>query len=172
MADHDTQAHDTQAHDTHSVDLRGTGAAAYDPAGTHTRTIGSSDVPEAPAESVGELVKGVAQDLSTLMRQEVALAKAELTEEAKKAGKGAGMLGGAGFAGWMTALFASLALTWLLGGVMPDSLAALIVALLWGAVGAVLFLRGRQQLQQVDPAPRETIETVKEDVQWARTRNA
>ena len=169
-----------------TVDLRGAGATAVDgtstPSATSTTTgtattggssvaTGDDAVARAEQASVGELVKEVAQDLSTLMRQEVALAKAEVKDEAKDAGKAAGMFGGAGFAGWMTALFLSLALMFLLGAVMPDALAALIVGVLWGIAGAVLFLQGRKTMKQVDPAPRETIETVKEDVQWARTRN-
>ncbi len=112
-------------------------------------------------QSVGELLSGVTRDLSTLMRQEVELAKAELRQEAGKAGKGAGMLGGAGLAGHMVLLFLSLALWWGLSNAMDQSWAALIVAVLWGIAGAVLYKAGRKQLQSVK-GPRQTVETVKE----------
>jgi hypothetical protein len=112
--------------------------------------------------SVAELVGEVTQDLSTLMRQELELAKAEVKQEAVKAGKAGGMLGGAGFAGYMTLLFASIALWWGLANVMDQGWAALIVAGLWALAGAVLFMAGRGRLQQVRPAPERTAETVKE----------
>jgi Putative Actinobacterial Holin-X, holin superfamily III len=112
--------------------------------------------------SVAELVSEVTQDLSTLMRQELELAKAEVKQEAVKTGKAAGMLGGAGFAGYMTLLFASSALWWGLANVMDQGWAALIVAVIWALIGAVLFLAGRHRLQQVRPTPERTAETVKE----------
>ena len=112
--------------------------------------------------SVAELVGEVTQDLSTLMRQELELAKAEVKQEAVKAGKAAGMLGGAGFAGYMTLLFASIALWWGLANVMDQGWAALIVTGLWALIGAVLFMAGRRRLQQVHPTPERTAETVKE----------
>jgi hypothetical protein len=112
--------------------------------------------------SVAELVGEVTQDLSTLMRQELELAKAEVKQEAVKTGKAAGMLGGAGFAGYLTLLFASIALWWGLANVMDQGWAALIVAGLWALIGAVLFLVGRRRLQQVQLTPERTAETVKE----------
>jgi Putative Actinobacterial Holin-X, holin superfamily III len=112
--------------------------------------------------SVAELVGEVSQDLSTLMRQELELAKAEVKQEAVKTGKAAGMLGGAGFAGYLTLLFASIALWWGLANVMDQGWAALIVAGLWALIGAVLFMVGRRRLQEVHPTPERTAETVKE----------
>jgi hypothetical protein len=112
--------------------------------------------------SVAELFGEVTQDLSTLMRQELELAKAEVKQEAVKTGKAAGMLGGAGFAGYLTLLFASIALWWGLANVMDQGWAALIVAGLWALIGAVLFLVGRRRLQQVQLTPERTAETVKE----------
>ncbi|HEY0718507.1 MAG TPA: phage holin family protein [Streptosporangiaceae bacterium] len=112
--------------------------------------------------SVGELVGQVAQDLSTLMRQELELAKAEVKQEVTKTGKAAGMLGAAGFAGYMVVLFASIALWWGLGNVMNKAWAALIVTALWAVVGAALFVAGRGKLKQVNPKPERTVETVKE----------
>lgn len=113
-------------------------------------------------ESVGQLLSVVTQDLSTLMRQEVALAKAEMKAEVSKVGKSAGMLGGAGFAGYMVALFLSIALWWGLANVMDQSWAALITAAVWALIGAVLFTTGRSALRTVNPKPERTVETVKQ----------
>lgn len=123
-------------------------------AGQAGRDVGSA--------SVGELIGEVAQDLSTLMRQELALAKAEVKEEASKAGKAAGMLGAAGFAGYMVLLFASIAAWWGLAEVMAKGWAALVVTAVWAAVGAVLFTVGRQRIREVNPKPERTTETVRE----------
>ena len=119
---------------------------------------------------VGELVKDLAGQTSTLVRQEIQLAQAELTSKGKTAGRGVGMLVGAAIAG----LLALIALTWgliaALDTGLPLWLAALIVMLLWGIVGAVLATRGRKELQQATPPVPQTVETVKEDIQWAKTQ--
>jgi hypothetical protein len=112
--------------------------------------------------SVGQLLSEVSRDFSTLMRQEVALAKAEVKTEVAKASKGAGMLGAAGFAGYMVLLFLSFALWWGLENVMDAGLAALIVAAVWAVIGAVLFVVGKKTLKTVEPKPERTVETVKE----------
>jgi len=112
--------------------------------------------------SAGELVSRVTQDLSTLMRQELELAKVELKQEATQAGKAAGMFGGAGFAGYMVLLFASIALWWGLSNVMDQGWAALIVAAVWAVIGAVLFVAGRDRARRVNPKPERTVETVRE----------
>jgi len=118
--------------------------------------------PEVSGTSVGELISEVTTDLSVLMRQELALAKAELTVEAKKAGQGAGMFGAAGFAGYMVLLFLSFALWWALENVMDAGLAALIVAVLWGVIGAVAFVLGRKKFRQVNPKPERTVDTLQQ----------
>ncbi|MHA3703448.1 phage holin family protein [Jatrophihabitans sp. YIM 134969] len=110
--------------------------------------------------SVGAIVGDVSRDLSTLMRQELALAKAEVRVEVSKAAKGAGMLGGAGVAGWFFLLFLGNALWWALENVMDAGLAALITAVVWGLIAGVLALLGRNRLKTVDPKPERTIETV------------
>ena len=119
-------------------------------------------------ESIGHLMSEVLQDVSKLFRQEVALAKAELKEEASKAGKAGGMLAGAGFAGYMVAVLLSLALVFALDAVMPLGWAAVIVAVLWAIVGGVLYSVGRKRMKDVDPVPRQTVETLREDAQWVR----
>ena len=110
--------------------------------------------------SVGELVSEVSRDLSTLIRQEVELAKAEATQSAKRAGKGAGMFGGAGVAGHMVLLFLSLALWWALGTLVGGGWSALIVAVVWAVVAAVLAARGRSEIKAVEGLP-QTAESVK-----------
>jgi len=127
--------------------------------GTPTTAEGRPDV---EGTSVGELIGEVTKDLSTLMRQELELAKAELKVEAKKAGQGAGMFGAAGFAGYMVLLFLSIALWWALENVMDAGLAALIVAVLWGVIGAVAFVMGRKKFREVNPKPERTVETLQQ----------
>jgi len=122
-----------------------------------------------PAEtSVGQLIGEISDDLSALFRKEVELAKAEIRTEAGKAGKAAGALGGAGLAGYMAVLLLSFALVFALGNVIDYGWAALIVAVLWGATGAVLYATGRKKLKTMDPMPHRTVETLKEDMQWLR----
>lgn len=117
---------------------------------------------KASETSLGDLVGEVSRDLSILMRKELELAKAELSESAKRAGKGAGLMGGAGYAGSMAVLFLTIALWWGLGDLI-DSLgwSAVIVAVLWAIVAAILFAVGRSRLKSVQGAP-QTVETVKE----------
>ncbi len=129
---------------------------------------GYATQPDPAAISVGQLVGEAASDLSKLMRLELELAKAEVKEEAKKAGKGAGLLGAAGLAGYFVLLFLSLTLMFALDSFMPIGWAALIVAVLWAIVGAIAFTRGRAQMKTVSPKPEQTIETLKEDVEWAK----
>ena len=111
--------------------------------------------------SLGELVGEVSRDLSVLMRQELELAKAELAESAKRAGMGAGLLGGAGYAAGMAVLFLSLALWWALGLLVGLGWSAVIVAVIWAIVAGILFAVGRSRLKTVQGAP-QTVETVKE----------
>jgi uncharacterized membrane protein YqjE len=118
--------------------------------------------------SVGQLIGEISDDLSRLFRQEVELAKAELKQEAGKAGKAAGMLGAAGFAGYLAVVLLSFALVFALGNVMDYGWAALIVAVLWAVAGGVLYATGRKTMSSVDPMPRRTVETIKEDAKWLK----
>jgi uncharacterized membrane protein YqjE len=118
---------------------------------------------------IAELLKQLSNETVTLVRQELDLAKAEMREKAGKAGPGFGMWGAAG----VTALLALGSLTAFLilalDGAMPNWLAALIVGLLYIAVSGVLYLRGKQRVEEVgSPVPQKTIETVKEDLEWAK----
>jgi len=129
----------------------------------------NADRAEEVAEtSVGELIGNISNDLSQLFRQEVELAKAEVKQEAAKAGKAAGMLGAAAFAGYLTVVLLSFALVFALSNVMDPGWAALIVAVIWGIVGAVLYANGRKKLKAVDPVPRRTVDTIKEDAEWLK----
>jgi F0F1-type ATP synthase assembly protein I len=128
--------------------------------------------PKAPEKSLGQLFSELTSDLSTLMRKEVELAKVETKEEVSRAGKAGGMLGGGAFAGYLALLFLSFALAWLLDEWMHTALAFLIVGLLYAVVAAVLIVRGRARLQDVNPVPQQTVETLKEDVQWAKAQRS
>ena len=120
---------------------------------------------------VGDLVKQLAGQTSTLVRQEIDLAKAELTEKGRVAGKGAGLLGGAAAVGMLAGGALTACLILALDEIVPDWLAALIVALVLAAVAAVLAMQGRNRVRAATPpVPQQTIETVKEDVEWAKTR--
>jgi hypothetical protein len=116
----------------------------------------ASDPPSVADRSLGDLISEVTQDLSTLLRQEVELAKAELQQSAARAGKGAGMLSGAAVAGYFVLLFASLALWWAIGSATGLGWSALIVAVLWAVIGAVLALVGRKELRAVRGLPKTT----------------
>jgi Putative Actinobacterial Holin-X, holin superfamily III len=122
------------------------------------------------AESTAELVKELSREVSQLVREEIALAKAEMTHKGRKAGIGAGMLSGAAVLG-LAAVGGSMAtLILLLDLVMPAWLAALIATVAYGAAAAALGMRGKERITDAaPPAPEQTIESVKEDVQWAKS---
>jgi hypothetical protein len=131
-------------------------------------TASSDDLRELPT---GELVKELSRDVSTLVRQELELAKAEMAEKGRKAGPAAGMLGGAGVAGLATLGALTAFLILVLDLVLPTWAAALIVTALWAAVAGVLALRGRQKAREVGkPMPEKTVDSVKEDVKWLKGR--
>ena len=119
---------------------------------------------------IGELVKDLASQTSTLVRQEIQLAQAEVTEKGKLAGKGAGLLAGAAVAGLLALGALTAALIALLDKAMATWVAALIVTALWLIVAAVLAKVGQNALQRATPPAPQTVETVKEDIQWAKTQ--
>jgi uncharacterized membrane protein YqjE len=122
-------------------------------------------------DSMGELFRRLSEQTSELVRKEVDLAKVELTEKGKKAGKGAGMFGGAGLLGIFGLAVLTAALVMGLAEVMDAWLAAIIVGVVYLAAAAVVALRGRAEVREAAPlAPEQTIETVKEDVQWAKSQ--
>ncbi len=116
--------------------------------------------PDVSDLSVGTLLGDVTRDLSTLMRQELALAQAEVKQEVAKTAKGAGALTGAALAGYFVLLFLSIALWSALSNLMDAGWAGLIVAVVWGIAAAVLFVTGRGQLRRVHPKPERTVDTL------------
>jgi uncharacterized membrane protein YqjE len=133
--------------------------------------MSAHDTTDARDRPIGELVKELAGQKSTLVRQEIQLAQAELTYKGKLAGRGAGMLAGAAVAGLLALIALTAVLIAALDTALPLWLAALIVTVLWAVIGAVLAARGRKELQQAaPPVPEQTVETVKEDIQWAKTQ--
>jgi tetrahydromethanopterin S-methyltransferase subunit C len=123
---------------------------------------------EEKEQSFSELLGAVTGDLQKLFRQELALAKAEMREEAVKTGKAAGLLSGAAVAGYLALLLLSLAAMFGLAELIGLGWAALVVAVVWAIVGAVLAVMGRNRMREVSPKPERTIETLKEDAQWAK----
>ena len=127
----------------------------------------SSEIPDSQAHmkaesnSLGDLLGEVTRDMSTLMRQEVELAKVELKQSATRAGKGGGMLAGAGVAGIFVLLFLSLALWYALGMLMGLGWSAVVVAVIWGIIAAVLAAIGRRELKAIRGMP-QTAETLQE----------
>ena len=138
----------------------------------------STAVPPSGAEEraantgLGDLISGVTRDLSTLFREEVELAKAELTESAKQAGKGAGLFGGAAVAGLFALLFLSITVWWALGYLIGNAWSALIVTVVYAIVAAILFARGRAKLKTVRGAPRtvDSLKKIPETVKPGGTR--
>ena len=136
-----------------------------DPRGDVT---GPGDLREEP---IGELLKRLSTETTTLVKMELDLAKAEMTQKGKEAGTGAGLLSGGAVAGLMALGAFTAFLILLLDGALPNWASALIVTLLWAAVAGVLALQGKNKLKDAGPpTPEKTIETVKEDVQWAKTQ--
>jgi len=135
-------------------------------------TVGTSSDPQSAElreRSVGELLKQLANETTTLMRQELELAKAEMREKAGKAGPGFGMWGAAGAMALLALGSLTAFLILALDGAMPNWLAALIVGLVYAAIAGLLYLRGKRKVDEAgSPVPEQTIETLKEDVQWAK----
>ncbi len=126
----------------------------------------SGDLREQP---VGDLLKQLATETSTLVRQELELAKAEMREKGRKAGPGLGMIGGAGIAALLALGTFTAMLILALDEAVPDWLAALIVTVVYGGIAGVLYVRGRERVEDAGSvAPQQTIETLKEDVEWAK----
>ena len=127
----------------------------------------------APAERpVSDLVAEVGSQVSALLGKEVELAVAELKDEVKQAAKAGGMLTGAALSGYLALLFGSLAAAWFLDRKLPRFLAFGLVSLLHGIAAAALLKLGHQEMMQVDPVPTQTIETLKENVEFARSQAA
>ncbi|WP_327267537.1 phage holin family protein [Streptomyces sp. NBC_01218] len=134
--------------------------------------VGPTGATRAPSAepSIGELVGEISEDLTRLVRSEIELAKAEVKQEATRAGKAAGMLAGSGYAGHLVLLMGSLAAVFGLAHLVDLAWAALIVTAIWALVGAVLLVTGRKRMGAVQVKPERTTEALKEDAQWVRNR--
>src|SRR4029079_13934885 len=120
---------------------------------------------------IGEVAKSLTSDLSLLLRQEIDLAKAEMVEKGRTAAPGLGMFGGAGVVGLMAAGALTAFLILVLSTFLPDWAAALIVGGVLAAVALVLAKQRKERVADAGaPVPAQTIEAVKEDVKWAKTR--
>lgn len=125
--------------------------------------LGSDLAPSSEEKAaISGFISDVTRDLKTLMQRELELAKAEIKAETSKVGKGAGMLGGAGFAALMAVIFLSTALWWALADIMDQSWAALIVAALWGVIAAAFFVVGRGALRSISLKPERTLRSMKQ----------
>jgi uncharacterized membrane protein YqjE len=124
--------------------------------------------PLEPDQSLGDLLGRVSSDFSKLVSTQVELAKVEIKDEIASAGRGAGMLGGGAFCAYLAVVLLSFAAVWGLAEVVPEGVAFLIVGAVYAVAAAVLLPRGRDRLTHVRPVPEKTVETVKEDVRWAR----
>ena len=122
-------------------------------------------------QSIGDLLKHLSEQMATLVRQELELAKAEMQQKGKRAGVGIGLIGGGGVLALAAVGALTATLILLLGEWMDAWIAALIVTVVYAAGAALLALRGKEKVSEATPPiPEETIDTVKEDVQWAKTQ--
>jgi len=139
-------------------------------AASGSMVAGGVDTSQDPRDkSIGELLKELSEETSTLVRKELELARAELTQQGKKAGVGAGMFGGAGVAALLALGTLTAFVIAVLDTFMDTWLAALIVTIIWGVIAGVLALQGRNKIKEATPAAPQTTETLKEDVRWAKT---
>jgi Putative Actinobacterial Holin-X, holin superfamily III len=122
--------------------------------------------------SLGELVSEMTSELSQLMRQEIELAKTETKAELAKVTDAGKAFGAGAFLGYLAVVLLAFAAAWGLAAVMPTGLAFLIVGVVLGIGAAIAFLAGRKRLEGFTPVPQETVETLKEDVEWAKTRKS
>jgi hypothetical protein len=140
----------------------GTAGAYVAPGGAHPepRHASGNAGPEVAGVPMSELIGNETRDLSTLMRQELALAQAEIKQEITKSSKAAGAFSGAAVAGYFVLLFLSIALWAGLSNVMDPGWAGVIVAAVWAVIGAVLYATGRTTMREVHPKPERTVDTL------------
>jgi len=140
---------------------------------TETSSAGASPAtePKRPEATLGELVNEMTSELSTLVRQELELAKAETRVEIARTAKAGGMFAGAGLAAWMAIVMLSLAIAWLLDQGINRALAFALVGVVWAVGGLLLYLAARKRVERIEGLP-ETRESIKEDVQWAKAQKS
>lgn len=128
--------------------------------------------PKEPDRSTSEIVGSVATRFGDLVSKQLQLAKLEMTDEMKKAARASSMLVAAGLTAYLAVTMLTVAAALWLDEVVHPAVAFAVVALFWAVVAAVLASIGRERLRHVDPVPQQTIETIKEDVEWARTQRS
>jgi uncharacterized membrane protein YqjE len=133
---------------------------------------GRSLEPKEANASLGDLFSRLTADISRLFRKEVELARVETKEEISKAGKASAMLVVGGLIAYLALVFASLALAAWLDDAMHPALACLIVMAIHLIIAAILITVGRRRLTEVNPVPRQTVETIQEDVEWAKAQRS
>ena len=122
--------------------------------------------------SVGQLLGDVTRELQALVRKELELARAETKEELQRAGAAGKRFGIAALAGYLAVVMLSFAAAWALTALMPTGWAFFAVGVVLGGVAAAMALQGRRRLREFHPVPQETAETLKEDVQWLKSRKS
>jgi len=125
-----------------------------------------------PDQSLGDLAGRLTSDIGALVNDHMQLARTEIMAEVKQAGKGAGLLGGAGFAGWMAAVLLSFALAWGLAELMETWIAFLIVGVAWAIAAAVLGVSGKKEIDQADLTPNQTMTELEKDKQWIKEQTS
>ena len=139
---------------------------------TSSRSVPNGSLREpSPEQPLSELISRTSSDFATLFRKEVELAKIEIRDDVRHTAKAGSMFGAAGFAGYLAAVLASLAVVFALDLAMPLWAAFLIVAVLFALVGLVLFRQARTRMSEFTLGPEQTIETIKEDIGWAKARS-
>jgi uncharacterized membrane protein YqjE len=126
--------------------------------------------PLQPDKSLGDLFGELSGELAALVRTQTELAKTEIRVQTEKAKRAAGAFGGATVAAYMALLLLSFAAAWGLTEVVPEGVAFLIVGAVYAVVAAVLFVMGRERMREMNLVPEETVEEMKEDVEWARQK--
>jgi uncharacterized membrane protein YqjE len=119
-----------------------------------------------------QLITEMTGEIGALVRKELELAKVETKQEVTNAAKAGGLFGGVAVTGHMALLFISLAVAWGLAAALPRGVAFLIVGVLYAVAAAVLFVAARKRAQQVNPVPEQTVETLKEDVEWLKAQRS
>jgi Putative Actinobacterial Holin-X, holin superfamily III len=135
-----------------------------------TRVEPDPSQPKQPDKSLGELFGDLSQEFGELVRTQTELAKAEIRTQTDKAKRVGGAFGGAALAAYMAVVLLSFAAAWGLSEVVPEGVAFLIVGIAYAIAAAVMYVRGRERVREFSIVPEETVESVKEDVQWARQK--
>jgi uncharacterized membrane protein YqjE len=126
-----------------------------------------------PDKTLGDLFGRITHDVGVLFRDHIELAKEETKAELREASAGAGLIGGAALAGWMSALMLTLAAGWGLAEAFDNIwLGFSVVGLIWALVGTALWISGRNKMKQIDPTPRETMHELEEDRRWLKEQTS